>query len=191
MARGDTRLFGNQYRWEDLRIVPGAFQFPGVADPTLSAWQPGGVGSTYFIYEFNNADEVHFTCQMPHSYVEGSNLRPHIHWTPRDRGVAENGNTVAWKIDYSIADIVDAFPSSTNLDLTDTCSGTNDLHEITSQGTITGTGLTVSHILQVRLYRDAGDTWATNTPGNRPCLLEFDIHFQIDDYGSHGLMSKN
>ena len=176
--------------WDDLRIVPGAFQFAGSADPTLSAWQPTGAGATFQVYEFTNADEVFFSIQMPHKYVQGSDLKPHIHWTPRARGVAESGKTVAWKLDYTIADVDENFIASATVDLTDTCSGVNEKHEITVSETIVGTNLLISHMIIGRIYRDAGDSWATNTPGNRPVLLEFDIHYQLDTIGSQNEVSK-
>ena len=176
--------------WDDLRIVPGAFQFAGSSDPTLSAWQPTGAGATFQVYEFTNADEVFFSIQMPHKYVQGSDLKPHIHWTPRARGVAESGKTVAWKLDYTIADVDENFIASATVDLTDTCSGVNEKHEITVSETIVGTNLLISHMIIGRIYRDAGDSWATNTPGNRPVLLEFDIHYQLDTIGSQNEVSK-
>jgi len=176
--------------WEDLRMVPGAFDFAGASDPVLSNWQPGGAGATFKVFEFNNGNEVFFTCQMPHAYKEGTDLKPHVHWSPRARGVAENGNTVAWKLDVAIANVEGVFLSSITVDLTDVCAGVNERHEISPSGTINGTGLTISHVLVCRLYRDVGDSWSLNTLGNRPVLLEFDIHFEKDTPGSRQELVK-
>lgn len=176
--------------YDDLRIVPGAFSFPGVADPTLSTWQPTGAGATFRVYEFNNADEVAFTVQMPHKYKQGTDLLAHVHWTPRARGVAEDGHTVFWKLDYSIANQNANFGASATIDLTDTCTGVNEKHELSPEITISGAGLTVSHMIICRFYRDVGDTWATNTAGNRPVLLEMDFHYQLDTLGSQQSLTK-
>lgn len=176
--------------WNDIRIVPGAFQFAGNSDPSLSDWQPTGAGATFITYEFNNADEVFFTVQMSHEYKQGTDLKPHVHWTPRNRGVAENGHTVAWKLDYSIADVNENFIASATIDLTDTCDGVNEKHLVSPSGTITGTNLLISHMIIGRLYRDNGDTWATNTANNRPALLEIDFHFEIDTVGSDAQFLK-
>jgi len=170
--------------WEDARIVPGAFQFAGSSDPTLSGWQPGGAGATFRVFEFNTGDEVFFTVQIPHSYKEGTSLRPHIHWTPRDRGVIENGKTVNWRLDYSIASVDGVFTASATIDLTDTCDGTDDKHQVTPSGTIPGQGIGISAMLACRVYRLAGDTWANNGPGQLPAILEFDIHFEANTNGS-------
>ena len=187
--QSNHRLLNSQ--WEDLRIVPGAFSFPGVSDPALADWQPGGSGATFKLYEFAEADEVTIFCQLPHSYKEGTDLKPHVHWTPGDRGSEEDGNTVAWKIDYVIVSQDGTYSASTTLDLSDTVSGTDHYHEVSPAGTISGTGIEVSAIFVGRLYRDStGDTWATDTVGNRPMILEFDIHFQVDGHGSDNEFTK-
>lgn len=173
--------------WDDLRIIPGNFQRAGVSDPTLSGWQPGGTGATFQVYKFQIDDEVFASCQMPHSYKEGTDLYFHIHWTPCDRGNEESGNTVGWKVDYSIANPYGIFGSSGTVDLSSTCTGTDDYHERSSAVAVSGTGLTISHIVMLRIYRsDTGtdDTWAGITAAQSPALLEFDIHFEINTMGS-------
>ena len=172
--------------WDDLKIVPGAFQFGGSTDPTIRNWQPTGAGTTFKVYKFDKNDEVFATCQMPHMYKEDSDLEFHIHWTPCDRGTAESGSLVGWKVDYTVANVDGTFPVSATVDLSDACTGTDDYHEVTSSVTVSGTGLNVSHILMLRIYRtDTGgdDTWSGTTT-QAPALLEFDIHYQKDTMGS-------
>jgi len=176
--------------WDDLRIVPGAFSFAGAADPSLSAWQPTGAGTSFLVYEFASADVGYFTVQMPHKYLQGSDLKPHVHWTPRGFGAAENGNTVFWELDYTIANVNGTFGAAANVQMHDTCSGTNEKHEITTSGTITGTGLTVSHMIVGRITRAAGDTWNSGVPNQQPVLLEIDFHYQLDTTGSDNETSK-
>jgi hypothetical protein len=180
----------NEVKWNDLRIVPGAFQFVGLSDPTLQDWQPGGSGATFKVYKFQSGDEVFFTCQLPHSYKEGTDIKPHIHWTPCDRGNEESGNTVNWKLDYSWANTNGTFSSSSTASMQGTCSGTDDKHEYSLDGSITGTSKAISSMLVCRLYRDTGDTWAGITEAQGPALLEFDLHFQIDDRGSQEEITK-
>lgn len=179
--------------WDDLRIVPGAFQFTGSSDPTLSSWQPGGSGAVFRVYKFQKNNEVFALVQMPHTYKEGTDLLFHIHWTPCNRGVAESGNKVGWKVDYSIANIDGVFGSSLTVDLSHTCSGVDDKHELTSSVVVPGTGLTISHIAILRIYRSdtgADDTWAGTLAAQSPAILEFDIHFQIDTMGSRQELVK-
>ena len=171
--------------WEDMRMVPGAFQFAGVSDPTIVSWQPAGAGGTFKVYAFQTGDEGFFTIQIPHRYMYGTDMYIHLHWTPNDRGAAEAGKTVAWKVDYSLAMVGEAFPSSTTVDLTDTCDGIDNLHQRTVEILISGAGITdMSAMFVCRVYRDAGDTWAGVVAAQSPLLLEVDIHFQSDAPGS-------
>ena len=175
--------------WDDLLINSGVFKFSGSADPTLQDWQPGSSGATFKVYKFKKNDEIYFSCQLPHTYKQGTDLKVHVHWTPCDRGVAEDGKYVGWKLDYSWANINgDPFPASGTIDMHDTCSGVNDYHEVSAGLTsIDGTDKTISSMLVGRLYRtDTGtdDTWVGTTASQSPAVLQFDIHHQIDTIGS-------
>lgn len=179
--------------WDDIRIVPGAFSFAGSSDPTLVSWQPGGSGATFKVYAFQKNNEAFATCQLPHSYKEGTDLYFHLHWTPKDRGDEENGVAVGWKVDYSIANTNGTFGVSATADFSDTCSGTDDKHEKTASIQVSGSGLTISSMVLLRIYRSdtgADDTWVGTTTAQSPVLLEFDIHFEIDSLGSNNERAK-
>ena len=172
-------------RWNDVRIVPGATKQAGSNDPFTSTWQPGGSGASYFVYTFNNSDELFFTAQMPHGYVIGTELEAHVHWTPRGRGVTEDTKTVAWKLDVSIVVENGAMPPSTTLDLTDICDGVNDKHLRTPSAMLDPPSSDgISALIIGRVYRDTGDSWAGNIAAQAPALLEVDFHHQTDDVGS-------
>jgi hypothetical protein len=170
--------------WEDMRIIPSAFDFAGSADPNLISWQPAGSGTTFKAWEFTTSDEAFVLVQMPHSYKVGSDVYIHIHWTPHSRGTAESGKTVKWAVDYSWANIGSAFGASAKIALTDTCTGTNHLHEMTPTSAIAGATKGISSMLILRIFRDTGDSWATNTANNNPILLEVDLHYELDTAGS-------
>ena len=190
---GTLKMVGNATVWDDLRIVPGAFQFPGNQDPALQDWRPGGAGTTYKVYKFIKNDEVHASCQIPHNYKEGSDVYFHIHWTPAGRGNEESGAYVGWKVDYSVANIDGVFGSSATVDLSHACTGTDDYHEMTPDILVSGAGWTVSSILYLRIYRsDTGtdDTWASANASESPVLLEFDIHYEINTIGSRLRLTK-
>lgn len=179
------RMTDTETVWEDLRIAVGQFKSNGAgADPAEIVYK--GVK----IPEFTTLDELSFVTQMPHDYKEGSDYKVHLHWTPHSRGVAEDGNTVNWRVDLSIANIDGTFPVVATYDLTDTCANGADAHLMSTDVVVSGTGLTISHIILGRVYRIAGDSWATNTAGNNPALLEVDFHYEIDDTGSATHMVK-
>lgn len=186
--------FDPQVVWDDLFISTGLFKFAGANDPVWRNWQPGGSGTTFQSLFFDKNDEIFFSCQMPHSYKEGSDIHAHVHWTPAARGNEESGAYVGWKLDYSIANINGGvFLPSTTIDMSDTCSGTDDYHEVSAgltgiPGTYGATNeeLKVSHMIICRLYRTdtgADDTWA-GTGVNGPAMLQFDFHFQKNSVGS-------
>ena len=175
--------------WDDLLINSGIFSFAGTADPTLSNWQPAASGTTFKVYKFKKNDVVYFSCQIPHTYKEGTDINVHVHWTPCDRGNEESGAYVGWKLDYSWANINGAaFGASATIDMSDTCTGTDDYHEVSAGLTsLDGTGMTISSMLVCSLYRsDTGtdDTWAGTLAAQSPALLQFDLHHEIDAAGS-------
>lgn len=100
------------------------------------------------------------------------------------RGVAENGRTVAWKLDYSWANINGVFGASANIDMTDTCDGVDHKHLMTPDIIISGVDKHISSMLVCRIYRDAGDTWAGTTAAQSPAILEIDFHVPMDTQGS-------
>jgi hypothetical protein len=179
--------------WDDLRVSPGSFDRPGISDPTIVAYDVNGGGVSTYLWQFDKDNLASFTVQLPHSYKLGTDISVHIHWTPGARGNEENGATVGWKVDYSWANIDGAFGTMATADLSDACDGTDHKHQMTPAVAITGTGKTISSMLLCNIKRtDTGtdDTWATNTSGNRPLLLEIDFHYQIYTMGSRAIGVK-
>ena len=192
-ADGTMEFNGAATVWDDMRIVPGAFSFPGTADPTLESWQPAGSGTTFKVYKFKKNDEVQASVQLSHGYKEGSDVYFHVHWTPADRGIAEGTALVGWKVDYSWANIDGTFGASATVDLSDACQSTDDDHLMTPDVLVSGTGKTISSIFELRIYRSdtgADDTWAGGTGAQSPALLEFDIHYEKDTVGSRLTLTK-
>lgn len=175
----------NTVVYDDLRIVPGSFDRPGLSDPSYQNWQPAGSGTTFQILKFNQGQYAFFTCQLPHSYAVGNDISVHVHWTPGNRGTTEGTNTVAWKIDYSWANIGGTFGASVTADCTDACQSTNDQHLMSPEITIDGHTVSkgISSMLVCKIYRDTGDSWA-GTGANGPALLEVDFHYPINTIGS-------
>lgn len=190
---GTIELVGNATVWDDLRITAGGFDFPGVADPTLIPYDIAGGGTNVYLYEFAKNDFVTVVAQIPHGYKEASDIKVHIHWTPGPNGVGESGNLVGWKVLYSWANIDGAFGALTTADLSDACAGTNHLHQMTPEVTISGTLKTISSMLVCNVTRTdtgADDTWAGSGTGNLPIFLEIDFHFEIDTIGSRAATTK-
>jgi len=179
--------------WDDIRINPGSFDRPGQSDPTFQTFTPSGAGTSTYLYEFAKNDIVSFTVQLPHKYKHGEDIGIHLHWTPGNWGVAENGNLVGWKVDYSWANIDGTFGAMATADLSDACDGTDDKHQIVEDVMINGAGKTISSMLVCNLKRTdtgADDTWASNSNGEQPMILEVDFHFPINTIGSREILVK-
>ena len=189
---GTIEFNGTATVWDDMRILPGSFDRPGVADPAIVPYAPGGGGNTY-LWEFAKNDIASFTIQLPHSYKQGTDIGVHIHWTPGTRGNEESGTTVGWKVDCSWANINGTFGALSTSDLSDTTVGTDHTHQMTPEVNITGTGKNISSMLLCNVKRtDTGtdDTWASINSGQLPLLMEIDFHYEIDTVGSRTESSK-
>ncbi len=134
-----------------------------------------------------------FSVQLPHAYKEGTDLIPHVHWTPADRGDDEGAAAIVmWKLDYTWANMHDAvFGSSATVSMPATCNGIDDKHQYSEGNAISGAGKTISSMLICRLWRSAtGDTWAGVTDAQSPAVIEFDFHYQMDTRGSRDAHEK-
>jgi hypothetical protein len=185
-ADGTIVFNGNATVWEDLRVPAQNTRInPTKSEPAFEEFTDG-----LFVYKFDttNADDesVHFIAQMTHSYKEGSDIKPHIHWSP------DNSNTgdVRWQFEYIIANIDNTFPTTaTSETITVAASGTALFHEYDEFSDMDGTGLTISHIIMCRLTRlstsDVLDTFTGNA-----AFLEFDFHYEKDTVGSRVVLDK-
>ena len=160
--------------WEDLRFPATAINPPGtVNDPDFDTTKGGWLFSP-------SATEVLFiVAQMPHSWIEGTEIRPHVHW---EKTTSAEGD-VYWNLNYQLSEIGTARQAAVDLSsaTATVASDTADVHQLTTFGAIDMTGFTLSCILVMQLSRVGGN--AADTYGADARLLEFDFHYQ---YGSAG-----
>jgi hypothetical protein len=184
--QGDLTFVGDATVWDDLRVpAQNTIINPTKSEPAFEEFTDG-----LFVYKFDttNADDesVHFVAQMPHAYKEGSDIGPHLHWSPD----TSNTGNVRWQLEYVIANIDNTFDTTaTSETITVAAGGTALFHEYDEFSDIDGTGLTISHIIMCRLTRlstsDVLDTFTGNA-----AFLEFDFHYEIDTVGSREILDK-
>ena len=182
---GHFTLNGSATTFDDLRI-PGLSVRTNASAPDLISFAPAT--TNLLVYGFDGtatSEQVYFTIQLPHSYKEGSDITPHVHWSPTDT----NSGDVKWNLEYSWANYTDeSFPVPSTIDATQAASGTAWQHQKAVFDSISGTGKKISSMLVCRLYRDPSD--AEDTYEHDAAFLEIDFHYEQDTLGSQTVTSK-
>lgn len=167
-------------QWDDIRCPVSALA-PGAtpADPII--YGPGGAVR---IRGFNGAatvESMDFTVQVPHTYKEGTNLEPHVHWCP----TTNNAGNVIWRLDYYWVNRDEDIPALSQVDSGAVASPGVAWRHIHSDfptipGSPGGVPFRISSMLMCRIWRDPGTDIYPDDAG----LLEIDFHFQVDSAGS-------
>jgi hypothetical protein len=139
--------------WDDLRVPVNAIRVGPVRPADFSVFRDGLL-SLAFSTTFEQ--QVYFAVQMSHRWDQSTPIRPHVHWSV----TSTNIGTVAWNLEYSWANINDAFPAS-----------------ITISAVSSATGLAFKQNIGSFLVGSA-------------FIHEFDIHFQINTMGSRETFTK-
>jgi hypothetical protein len=172
--------------WDDLRFPAQAINPAGAAsDPQRS--------TTTGLLEFSgSADNVIMgVAQMPHAWKYGTAISPHLHL----RFPTSTATNTRWKLEYDIADVNGNF---TNASGTFTDGGTITIanpqnvnkHVIADFTDIVMTGYGLSTIVLWKISRLASSDAADTFTGLAQ-LLEFDIHYEIDKFGSDNEYTNN
>ncbi len=169
-------------RWDDLRFPASGIRITGAG----GAFPPGDDSTTgLLLFDPGRTETVGGVAQLPHSWKEESTVRPHVHW---QKTTSAAGN-VYWQFDYEVWNNGDTalLTYANTLFSTSPVAGTPDNNTaneilITSFGDIDMTGMTASSLIFWRLSRIGGN--AADTYGADARLVEFDIHYEIDSFGS-------
>lgn len=172
-----SSTFLAQTAWEDLRVPLSATRNPSSA-PGYDAFKNG---TKAWAFDKASDEMLYFETQIPHNYKLGTTLRAHIHWTPIDT----NTGGVVWCLEYTIIDMEGTFGASTTDCARDPGDGVAYKYQIINIEDVAGTS-TVSAVLVGRLFRDADSSEGKGTDDydNDAVGLSFDIHYQIDSFGS-------
>lgn len=166
--------------WEDLRFPASGFNPAGsTAPPTVDT----GTGLLLFSGTADNI--VGGIAQMPHAWLAGSTIRPHIHII----APTSDAGSSRWKLEYNIANnngaFQNAYGSYTTLNTITVRNpqSTNTLLLPSGFGGIPMHGYKESCCILWRITRlaasDALDNDATDW-----AFAEFDIHYQVEKLGT-------
>lgn len=161
--------------WDDLLIPDTAFR-NGASPPAFTTF----LGTTQAL-EFDAGEQVFLSVQVPHSWKEGTTLKPHAHIACPNTTA---GNIVIG-LEYTIAKPDEIFPSPAAPieSAVFAVPGVAYQHFIVPLPDITMTGKTLSSIIVGRLYRKSG---VASAYPNGIFILGFDFHYQVDSLGSLG-----
>jgi hypothetical protein len=178
-----------QPHWDDLRSPGTGVTASGAKKPSFLQFRGSGAGSTgayAWLFPPSIERELFFTVQMPHAWVEGTEVQPHIHWSPNDN----SAGTVVWALEYTFARVGEAFPLTTTTYAYAEATGEIYDHLIGGfEPDIDMTGKTLSSQIVGRLYRDS--TAPEDDYGLGAWFHEMDIHFQLDGLGSNNTLTKS
>lgn len=163
--------------WDDLRFPAQSINPAGTANaPTIDTTTYPGT----LLFSGSADNHIAGVAQLPHSWLEGSELRPHVHWrkTTADGG----GSAVTWEFRYSIS-AINAAPGAYTAFAAGTLAVGSltalEHHNITSFPAIPMTGYKGSTCLTWELRRLGADAYTS--PAR---FLELDFHYQVGSSGS-------
>lgn len=170
--------------WDDLNFPAWSFTKSASLAPTLGGiLASGGIEGLLFDGS-TQVNEVFSGGEVLHSYKQGSNLYPHVHWMASTTAA---GN-VTWFLEYSVANVNGGYSAPTTINVTQATTEVAWVHKLAEFPIINGTGLSIGSQIAFRLYRNAtasSDTYEANV-----ALLSFGIHYQMDSVGSSSRASK-
>ena len=164
--------------WEDLRFPAQGINPAGTAAP------PSVDTSTFpgtLIFSGSAENIIAGVAQLPHSWQEGGDIRPHVHWfkAAADAG----GNGVTWQYRHSrcaIGAVAEAYISWQPATLVAGDLTTQYKHNISSFGSFSMTGFGASDMVMWQVRR-LGNTDSATTACH---LMEFDYHYQLGQVGT-------
>ena len=149
---------------------------------------------------FQNA---YFNVQLPHSYMEGSSIEPHVHVRLLPGSEAEAGQQLLLEFEYVWINVNETAPADTTIIPVNYSVKDEDLqggNSLISFGFIEKSNAAISSMLSCRFSRISiedgwEDYWRPEGFENDSfrgmmVLLEFDFHIQKDLEGSNELYSK-
>lgn len=184
-ADGILQFVGDATVWDDLRVPLSTARPAGANVPTFEAFVDGTMA-----FSFDDGDEIFFAVQLPHSWLVGSTIYPHLHWSPESD--VDPSDNVGIGLEYTWTNVDDDFPAATTI-TRDVPTGVDQafahlIHNFDVDGIEPPAGVTgISSMLVCRFFRQAAgsDNYTDGIFG-----IEVDFHYRINTVGSREIMTK-
>jgi hypothetical protein len=178
-------MVGSATVWDDLRTTVNAVRLSSTKPPAWTSYKSSEILAFSDQSIAGNEEQIFFSVQLPHSYQEGTDITPHIHWVPQDN----TGGDVRWLLTYTWANIDGTFSAATPIYINAPAGTTADKHLMSSFTAIVGSGKTISSMLLCSLTRNSSDVLDTYN-GKSAYFLEIDFHYAEDTLGSNTITTK-
>ena len=177
---GTFKATGAATAWNDINFSAGNLK-PGGTAPTWSSIVGGLYG---YVFGASTVDELHGCEEILHDYKEGSDITPHIHWSP----LTTNTGNVRWGLEYSWVNRSAVGTATTTIYVEQAATGVVGTHQVISLPTISGTGKEMGSYFCCRIFRDGTHVNDTFTGG--AFMPQFGIHYEKDTLGSRSVTTK-
>jgi hypothetical protein len=172
-ADGTLVFSGDAVVWNDINF-PASNLKPGVTSPDWTTIVGSIAGYTF---SASKDQDLHGCTEILHDYQEGTDIIPHIHWSP----MTTSSGTVRWGLEYAWVNTGDVRTTSTTI-YVDSVALVAGTHQVVSFPTISGTGMKIGSGLCVRIFREG--THANDTYAGDAFVPNLGIHYQCDTLGS-------
>jgi hypothetical protein len=171
--------------WDDINLGAAQLSQPASNQPDIDTFVDNtGTDTGIETYAFATGEKVHGEFELIHTYKEGTDLKPHIHFQIKD--TPSGTDYVRWRITYTIA------KSGNTLSPVSTIEGecavdTQYENYFCTFPDISGTGLEIGDQFLMTLERIT----ATGDAFTGDALLQtVGIHHEVDTMGSRQIASK-
>ena len=173
------------YPWEDWRFPADGFRLEAGSTRYSFDFFNGGIlfasNARFSLTTNTNNERLSALLQTSHDWLEGDNVRPHLHWLQDTAGPVnwllgyrkyDNGNTSSIVTNYNNHTLL------TGSEAFDYTSGT--IVQITEFGEIDMSDMTASDMMHFVIWSDTANTSGefSGSDANDRLLLEFDVHFR-------------
>lgn len=173
---GTMALHGNATAFDDLVFELHSSRKGATEKPDFDYTNLG-----YLFPQNDTTEYIDFIIQMPHKWKQGSTIFPHIHC------VQSANQQAVFKLDYKWYNLGSTVPAPSTYTMDTYLIGytSGSIGQLIHGGTgISGAGKTFSSILKARLYRN------DNAYTGDILVDQFDIHYEIDSFGTSSEYSK-
>ena len=187
---GTVRLFGAAGAWDDIQPYYIGGQGPSVAADAQ-------YGSTGFYWKrmtdnHGKNEELQYGFQLPHRWLEGSDVHFHLHIVPSANGSPGNEDVVI-RVKYQWVNIGGTYSTTTNTEFNTTFRvGAADANKgiIWAPTELSGAGKTISSDLMIIVARQSQTESATDNYTGDIYIRFVDLHVQINGFGSDEELTK-